>query len=198
MNKFNVLILKFLFFFLFNCEEKIVNKESKINKDNEIGYVSFCNKMNDSIKENKFIEFIKEFKHFGNNSPKKGILLEDNGIVKEVFNESCKTIHSEDKNGNIIGAKEYCTREPDRKTKQFVNKGGELYLKEFNMTKKITVLLCDVVFIPDGQNYIYLSFNNFFSISHHFSGIAATYIDESVFIKNNHIVKNDKRDDIQY
>ncbi len=66
------------------------------------------------------------------------------------------------------------------------------------MTKKITILLCDVKFIPDGQNYIYFSFNNIFSISHHFSGLAATYIDESVFIKNNQIVKNDKRDDIPY
>ncbi len=197
MKKFEILISNFLFLSFLSCEDKVKQEEVKVNIDKEIGYVSFCDKLNDSIKGNKFIEFIKEFKNWG--SRNSNIQINDRGFVIERYDENCKTIHIEDKKGNIIGAKEKCTREPDRKTKQFINEKGELYLKEFNVRKKITNLLCDVVFFSgDGQNDIYIGFDNYFYIYHFFFGISATYIDESVFIKENKKVKNNKRENIEY
>ncbi len=41
MKKFNALISSIIIFFLFNCEDKVLNKELKVNEDKEIGYVSF-------------------------------------------------------------------------------------------------------------------------------------------------------------
>ena len=122
MKKFKIVISNFLFLFFLRCEEKVKQEEVKVNIDKEIGYVSFCDKLNDSIKGNKFIEFIREFKHWGSRNV--NIQFNDRGFVIERYDENCKTIHIEDKKGNIIGAKEKCTREQIEKRNNLLTKKG--------------------------------------------------------------------------